>query len=1278
MAITPIRKYRSLVVACLIVLLLSISLFTARPVFAAPSPPTGVTAIARDSGVELTWNPVSGATSYSVYRKSQSGGSFARIASGLTTTSYTDVGLLNRLALTYAITATDATGESAYSSSTNATPNVAPYAWDFKRPGQDTEGWDTTNQLSRSVSPDGKLMLTMNGTSPQIYSPDNLNMDASQFTGFQVDMLNGMSSATTVDLAWITTTDQTWNAAKTVSFTVAADGAFDTTTLANLAGTNSQWAGTIKRVRFDPAVPGANGVVSKVDFLHFTSSASPAKPLVGAIRWDDWHPSPYYGSQSYFGDPSVFTDYDSRQPFYGWYDSTSLVANHAAIMDEEIDYAANAGLDYWAFDWFENPIVHDSVSYSAAFHDYLNAPNKNRMKYAFVLQTHWVSAGGATNWEQTIVPSLIAHFKDSQYVKVDGNRPVVFWFLTGNLPNATDMDPTGVEPSFSSGFGSNWRQEIDYFVQQVQKANLGTPYIIDDLHDATAAQMYPWDGISDYANGFGGSGHQSWSTANTTIQNTNNQFTYTSSNTLLQVTPALSAVLDHRPRNTGGTFASGPYGGPADWWYDLPTYRQWEDTVRTTYDGLLQYPGRAANPGLIEIYAWNEIDEGGPGIVPTQQLGTMFLDAIHAVVTGAYPAVYYDTLDNSNLSFNYSSNWTYSGPQWAVASHTSFLNDGDQSWGHYNNDETSSSTAGATASLTYNNATGFRLIGTTGPDRGKVDITITDSGHNTVASQTVDEYSPILLKQQVLYDNASLAQGTYTITLTVRSDRNQLSTGNIVSFDAIRVRVGRLGVPTTSPEPPTRLVAVGNESRVDLSWDAVTGAASYTLYRSTTNDDPNPIQIASGITTTTYSDSGRTDGTIYYYVVKAVDSSNNSSGLSNQASAVPSPDLTRTNATYSASSSCTNPTYCNPAEVPSNAFDGTSGTYWQAQIGSTYSQQWLEVDFADGAPPPTFNRVVIQEYSGVSGNRTSGFRIDYYDVPSSSWKTAYTGTTIGASRTITFPSVTGSKVRLVFTAGVYTPIIDAFEVYGAPAGGIVNDTDPGIHYSGSGGSDWVYSPNRGYGDYNNDEHWTTTNGATITYTFNGPVIGFITEKTPSSGSYTIQIDNGTPVTVSTYNTTRIARQLVFLQTGLTEDQHTIKITANLTSGQYGEIDAFTTYPPVNDTDLTYSGSWTYSPNRGYGDYLNDEHATTTNGDSVSYTFTGTGVVFITELNSGNDTYSIQIDGGTPVSVNTNNATRIAQQLVWQNATPLSAGQHTITITKTGGSYGEIDALAIMP
>ena len=87
------------------------------------------------------------------------------------------------------------------------------------------------------------------------------------------------------------------------------------------------------------------------------------------------------------------------------------------------------------------------------------------------------------------------------------------------------------------------------------------------------------------------------------------------------------------------------------------------------------------------------------------------------------------------------------------------------------------------------------------------------------------------------------------------------------------------------PTAPTNLVATAGNAQVILNWDAVSGATSYKVKRSTTNGGPYAT-LAPTLTTNSYTDSGLTNGTTYYYRVYAVNAGGNS-GDSNQAQATP-------------------------------------------------------------------------------------------------------------------------------------------------------------------------------------------------------------------------------------------------------------------------------------------------------------------------------------------------------------------------------------------------------
>lgn len=95
----------------------------------------------------------------------------------------------------------------------------------------------------------------------------------------------------------------------------------------------------------------------------------------------------------------------------------------------------------------------------------------------------------------------------------------------------------------------------------------------------------------------------------------------------------------------------------------------------------------------------------------------------------------------------------------------------------------------------------------------------------------------------------------------------------------------------TIPDAPTNLSAKAADSQITLEWDAVDGAASYNIKRATASGAE--VTIATDVYDTSYTDTGLTNGTTYYYVVSAVNSEGES-GNSDEVNATPvgTPTLT--------------------------------------------------------------------------------------------------------------------------------------------------------------------------------------------------------------------------------------------------------------------------------------------------------------------------------------------------------------------------------------------------
>lgn len=76
------------------------------------------------------------------------------------------------------------------------------------------------------------------------------------------------------------------------------------------------------------------------------------------------------------------------------------------------------------------------------------------------------------------------------------------------------------------------------------------------------------------------------------------------------------------------------------------------------------------------------------------------------------------------------------------------------------------------------------------------------------------------------------------------------------------------GAGPTPPSTPTGLSATAGSGNVQLTWASSAGADSYNVKRALVSGGPYNV-IASGVTATSFSDSGLANGTTYFYVVSA-------------------------------------------------------------------------------------------------------------------------------------------------------------------------------------------------------------------------------------------------------------------------------------------------------------------------------------------------------------------------------------------------------------------------
>ncbi|MFI1092336.1 hypothetical protein [Streptomyces sp. NPDC020917] len=266
------------------------------------------------------------------------------------------------------------------------------------------------------------------------------------------------------------------------------------------------------------------------------------------------------------------------------------------VMDQEIHYAAAAGIDYWAFVYYpQEPLAQGRELY-------LSSAYKDDVNWCAIADGNFLSAFDAN------LAELASHFGETNYQKVLSGRPLVYFFSAPTADQVTKMRAKATE------------------------AGVPDPYIVVMGWTAPSAGALKTavgaDAVSRYATGAGNGAAYSSLAASETAQWSD----YATA--AGQVVPTVTTGWDERPR----------YDYPVSWEPDYSTFaNSWAQQatpgeIATHLGGAVSWSNtHTANTpaNTVLIYAWNEFDEGGwicPTLAEIQNSGRpLRLDAIASV-----------------------------------------------------------------------------------------------------------------------------------------------------------------------------------------------------------------------------------------------------------------------------------------------------------------------------------------------------------------------------------------------------------------------------------------------------------------------------------------------------------------------------------------------------------------------------------------------------------------------------------------------------------------------
>jgi len=331
---------------------------------------------------------------------------------------------------------------------------------------------------------------------------------------------------------------------------------------------------------------------------------------VGAWYFGGWSFEPDENGHTFHISPTLTTQFSNREPVWGWRE------DKIEVMTDQINYAADAGLSFWGFCWYENTLVDQPEmmdQLNIALDLYLKCANRKRLDFC-LLSCHPVSN---VNWTK-LCDRTIPYFKESNYLKVDG-KPVMIFF------NADDV---------ISGMGGagGTKTALETYRQKAKDAGIGEILIGARTAPRASIPGYQdkykecgFDFLTTYQNADDGRKQPGENDYANLIEGDKKAWNEISQNTDLPYVPTMGVGYDMRP-----WAADHPNQPASDYWYTGMTPQRIADHLRETIQWTKTNKDKVLG-NMMLIYAWNENGEGG-WLTPTKSEGTARLDAMKLVI----------------------------------------------------------------------------------------------------------------------------------------------------------------------------------------------------------------------------------------------------------------------------------------------------------------------------------------------------------------------------------------------------------------------------------------------------------------------------------------------------------------------------------------------------------------------------------------------------------------------------------------------------------------------
>ena len=884
-----------------------------------PTAPTNLTATVNGSNVNLNWNEVSDATSYNVYRDSS-------LIASPTTNAFTDTTLADGTYL-YEVSAVDDAGESTSKASVNATVNNEPPTAPTNLSAsvnQDTVNlsWDevsdatsynvyrdssliaspTTNAFTDTALADGTYLYEVSAVDDAGESTSKASVSATVNNEPPTAPTNLSASAngSNVNLSWNTVNDAT-------SYNVYRDSSLLESTTANAFTDTALADGTY--LYEVSAVDDAGESTSKASVSATVNNAAPAAPTnLSAsangsnvnLSWDEVSDATSYNvyrDSNLIASPTTnaFTDTALADGTYLYEvsavddagESTSKASVSATVNNEPpaapTNLTASANGSNVNLTW---NTVDDATSYKVYRDSSLIAsPTSN----AF---TDTALADGTYLYEVSAVD--------------DAGESTSKASVSATVNNEPPTAPTNLSASVNAdSVNLTWDTVADATSYNVYRDSslIASPTTTTFTDTALADGTYLYE-----VSAVDGAGE---STSKASV----------------------SATVNNEPPSAPTNLSAAANGSNVnlnwDTVADATSYKVYRDSSLIASPTTNAFTDTALADGTYS-YEVSSVDDAGESTSKASVSATVnnvppaAPTNLSAAANGSNVNLNWDTVADATSYNVYRDSSLIASPTTNAFTDTA-LADGTYSYEVSSVDDAGESTSKASVSATVNNeppAAPTNLSASVNTD--SVNLTW-DTVADATSYNVYRDSSLIASPSTNAFTDTALADGTYLYEVSAVDDA-----GESTSKASVNATVNN-----EPPSAPTNLSASANGSNVNLSWDEVSDATSYNVYRDSS--------LIASPTTNAFTDTALADGT-YLYEVSAVDDAGESTSKASVSATVNNePPAAPTNLTAAANGSNVNLTW-------NTVTDATSYNVYRdsSLIASPTTTTFTDTALADG------------------------------------------------------------------------------------------------------------------------------------------------------------------------------------------------------------------------------------------------------------------------------------------------------------------------------------------